>query len=118
MKAGFSPQLTLTAAILRRGGFAEVGPVAPGELTYVRVSGARDPAARRCAPTPRRERRRWPSGRWTGLTRRDRRRSTSRGTPYVSWAAPQFMGRYDGDYDHLARLWEWDVIGDDEEGAE
>ena len=32
-------------------------------------------------------------------------------TPYLSWAAPQFMGRYGGDYDHLARLWEWGVIG-------
>ena len=41
-------------------------------------------------------------------------------TPYVSWAAPQFIGRYGGDYDHLARLWEWHVIGggDDEGGVE
>ena len=29
-----------------------------------------------------------------------------RKTPYVSWAAPQFIGRFAGDYDHLARLWE------------
>ncbi|MBS0332131.1 MAG: PD-(D/E)XK nuclease family protein, partial [Proteobacteria bacterium] len=33
--AGFSPQLTLTAAILAHGGFAEIGPLKPGELTYL-----------------------------------------------------------------------------------
>ena len=35
-------------------------------------------------------------------------------TPYESWAAPQFIGRYGGDYDHLARLWEWHVVGESE----
>ena len=41
-------------------------------------------------------------------------------TPYVSWAAPQFIDQYGGDYDHLARLWEWHVIGetDADGGAE
>ena len=33
-------------------------------------------------------------------------------TGYLSWAMPQFIGRYVGDYDHLARLWEWHVIGE------
>jgi len=28
---------------------------------------------------------------------------------------PQFIGRFGGDYDHLARLWEWGVIGGDGE---
>ena len=37
-------------------------------------------------------------------------------TPYVSWAAPQFMGNQGGNYDHLARVWEWSVIGDGDEG--
>ena len=39
-------------------------------------------------------------------------------TPYLSWAAPQFIGKYAGDYDHLARLWEWHVIGEGEEAGE
>ena len=40
--------------------------------------------------------------------------------PYLAWAAPQFINQYAGDYDHLARLWEWHVIGegDAEGGAE
>ena len=37
--------------------------------------------------------------------------------PYVSWAAPQFIDQFDGDYDHLARLWEWHVIGEGEAEA-
>ena len=38
-------------------------------------------------------------------------------TPYVSWAAPQFIHQFEGDYDHLARLWEWHVIGEGEAEA-
>jgi ATP-dependent helicase/nuclease subunit B len=43
-----------------------------------------------------------------------------RATAYASWAAPQFIGQFEGDYDHLARLWEWWVIGegDAEAGGE
>jgi ATP-dependent helicase/nuclease subunit B len=40
-----------------------------------------------------------------------------RETPYVAWATPQFMGKWGGDYDHLGRLWEWGVIGDEEDAA-
>jgi len=117
MRVGFSPQLTLTGAILARGGFADLGPIAPGELLYVRVSGGR---------TPGREERRGVPGEsetlaeaaFEGLGRRvalfDRA-----DTPYPSWAAPQFIGRQGGDYDHLARVWEWHMIGEgDAEGGE
>jgi len=31
--------------------------------------------------------------------------------PYPSWVAPQFMGNFGGNYDHLARVWEWHVSG-------
>ena len=36
-------------------------------------------------------------------------------TPYLAWAAPQFISQHAGDYDHLSRLYEWHVMG---EGAE
>ena len=39
-------------------------------------------------------------------------------TPYVSWAAPQFMGNQGGNYDHLARVWEWMVVGGAESEGE
>src|SRR5690606_21729150 len=32
-----SPQLPLEAALLQRGAFEDLGPVSPGELTYVRL---------------------------------------------------------------------------------
>src|SRR3546814_10565915 len=45
VKSGFSPQLTLTAAILMQGGFADLGRTRPGDLTYLEVTG-RKPAGR------------------------------------------------------------------------
>jgi ATP-dependent helicase/nuclease subunit B len=39
-------------------------------------------------------------------------------TPYRSWARPQFIGLRGEDYDHLARLWEWYVVGDGPENGE
>ena len=39
-------------------------------------------------------------------------------TPYRSWERPQFIGQYGGDYDHLARLWEWHVIGEPGDASE
>jgi ATP-dependent helicase/nuclease subunit B len=114
VKAGLSPQLTLTAAILGAGGFADLGTLAPGELVYVRVSGGRIPGREE----PRgagEETRAMAAAALAGLRKRiawfDRPE-----TPYVSWATPQFIGRWGGDYDHLARLWEWYVIGEDETG--
>ena len=46
-----------------------------------------------------------------GLKRRVLRFSDPQ-TPYRAWAMPQFIGRFGGDHDHLARLWEWHVMGD------
>ena len=39
-------------------------------------------------------------------------------TPYTSWVAPQFMGNFGGNYDHLARVWEWHVVGGEDEAPE
>ena len=67
---------------------------------------------------PRGESETWPPAALEGLKRRVARFDQA-DTPYPSWAAPQFIGRYGGDYDHLARLWEWHVIGEGEgEGGE
>jgi ATP-dependent helicase/nuclease subunit B len=116
MDVGFSPQLTLTAAIVAAGGFRAAGPSEPGELVYVRVSGGRKPGE----DLVRAESGESPElGRKAleGLRRRVGR-FASPDTPYISWAAPQFMHQRGGDYDHLARVWEWHVIGEGEEGGE
>ncbi len=110
METGFSPQLTLTAALAQAGGFTAAGALTPGQLVYVRVTGGR---------TPGEELVRAEVGdsldlgqeALEGLKRRIGR-FASPDTPYVSWAAPQFLHERRGDYDHLARVWEWHVIGD------
>jgi ATP-dependent helicase/nuclease subunit B len=116
VRAGLAPQLTLTAAILQAGGFAEAGVIAPGDLVYVRVSGGRKPGEEivRAAAA---ESLILAGAALEGLKARIERFDDP-ATPYVSWAAPQFIGKYAGDYDHLARLWEWHVIGEGEEAGE
>ena len=109
VEAGLAPQLTLTGAILAAGGFADAGRLAPGQLLYVRVSGGRVPGEEQARD----------GGEGPALSAKALAGLKSRvvhfenpATPYVSWAVPQFIGQYGGDYDHLARLWEWHVIGE------
>ncbi|MNE08484.1 PD-(D/E)XK nuclease superfamily protein [compost metagenome] len=114
IKAGFSPQLTLTGAILAAGGFEKTnGPVPPQELTYVKVVGrkkAGDVVVRAAGA----EAEALCDAALQGLMARvgefDRPE-----TPYLSWAAPHLMGSY-SPYNLLARVWEWHVIGGAEEG--
>ena len=110
--SGLAPQLTLTAAILRHGGFAGVGQTEANDLVYVRVSGGRVPGLEILrgggADSPDLAERAL-----EGLRKRITAfEDVEQG--YLSWAAPQFINQYPGDYDHLARLWEWHVIGEGE----
>jgi ATP-dependent helicase/nuclease subunit B len=106
--AGLAPQLTLTGAILMHGGFEDLGPLTPGELLYVRITGGRQPGrveARDGGDAAGRS-----LDALAGLGRRVAAFDLQQ-TPYVSWARPQFI-HTGGDYDHLARVWEWRVVGD------
>jgi ATP-dependent helicase/nuclease subunit B len=117
--AGFAPQLTLTAAILAAGGFAEAGPTVPNELTYLKVIGRRVPGKVVIVSDP-------TTARPDPATAADMAELAIEGllsriaqydnedTPYLSWVAPQFMGSFGGNYDHLARVWEWHVVGEGE----
>jgi ATP-dependent helicase/nuclease subunit B len=112
---GFSPQLTLTAAILQAGGFPDLGPLAPGDLTYLEITGrkpagkvetraaAGDESAEAAA--------RALAGLAELVTRFD-----NPAQPYLSRTAPQFVKARMSDYDHLARVFEWSTSG--EEGEE
>jgi ATP-dependent helicase/nuclease subunit B len=115
VQTGFSPQLTLTAAILARGGFAAIGPVPPGELVYLEITG-RKPAGREEIRAG------------AGSESHDAAEHALEGLktliaryqhpdqPFVSRTAPQFVHDYAGDYGHLARVFEWSTSGDDGEG--
>ena len=113
--SGLSPQLTLTAAIIAGGGFTDVGRALPRQMVYVKVSGGRPPGKE-----------------FIVIDDTDAEQETERAlerlkdkvaqydhpdTGYPSWATPQFIGKFVGDYDHLARLWEWHVIGGGDEGG-
>jgi ATP-dependent helicase/nuclease subunit B len=112
--AGFAPQLTLTAAILANGGFEGVD-APPGELGYVRVTG-RKPPGEELIRVPGSKAGAAADKALQGLMRRVAM-FDDESVPYASWAAPQFLGRIGGEYDQLARLWEWMVLGADEEEA-
>ena len=109
--AGFYPQLTLTAAILRHGGFDGIAARDVGDMMYVRV-----------APETVAERKVFEKGvsnddlAENALTSLKRRLDAygRADKAYLSWTAPQFLKNRGGDYDQLARLYEWYVLGDDE----
>jgi ATP-dependent helicase/nuclease subunit B len=114
--AGFSPQLTLEAAMLMQGGFREVpAATATPELHYVKLGGRARLAAREVQDIR--------DGvsvaamidaHVAGLTALARRFAVE-GGGYVSRPYPQFASRY-APYDHLARVAEWSVQEDDEAG--
>jgi ATP-dependent helicase/nuclease subunit B len=120
VKTGFSPQLTLTAAVMARGGFADVGPVAPGELTYLEVTGRKPPGREEVRAAP-------DGDNDEVLNSRDAADQALEGMArlvarfadpaqgYASRTAPQFVKLYVSDYDHLARVFEWSTSGEDDE---
>ena len=88
------------------------GPVEPEELTYVRVVGRKVPGEQ-AARASGAEAAALSQAALAGLKARVARFDSER-TPYLSWVAPQFMGNFGGNYDHLARVWEWHVVGGEE----
>ncbi|AXS39074.1 double-strand break repair protein AddB [Breoghania sp. L-A4] len=113
----FAPQLPLEAAMLRLGGFEGIDPARPvSELAYVVLRGGSTPGD--YAPRNPEE-----GGigdladnalaRLAGLIAA----YDDEAQGYLSRARPKFEGNVDGDYDHLARVQEWSLGGDDEETA-
>jgi ATP-dependent helicase/nuclease subunit B len=115
VKSGFAPQLTLTGAILAQAGLSGTGPVEPEDLTYVRVIG-RKVAGDAKTIAEGSEAADLSMAALAGLKARIARFDVQT-TPYLSWVAPQFMGNHGGNYDHLARVWEWHVAGAEESEA-
>ena len=104
---GFAPQLPLTAAIMAAGGFGQ--PADPSQLLYVRVGGS---SGGKEADVSKSGAAKLASDEYARLIEAvalydDPMRA------YPSWEAPQFMGNFGGNFDHLARVWEWFVVGGD-----
>ncbi len=121
VRTGFSPQLSLTAAIARAGGFPGLGAPEPGQLLYVTVTGRRPPATEVDRSGDAQSRDAQP----VALTVDEALEGLNRliatyeraDQAYVSRTAPQFAQRAFSDYDHLARVREWSVA-DEAEGGE
>lgn len=114
VKAGFSPQLTLSGAILMNGGFRGLGPLKLEELTYVRLTGRRpageftDALGEKLQPGAE-------SGQALEGLKALIARFDDPARPYLSRTAPAKVKLYASDYDHLARVREWSAIGEGDE---
>lgn len=116
VRAGLSPQLTLEAAILRKGGFKSIpagGSVA--ELVYVRLRGGAEPGEVQPVKledeTP------------DGMAEHALAEMTKvlaqfadPENPYYSLLHPMWSTHY-GTYDHLARVQEWSLVGGTKDGS-
>jgi ATP-dependent helicase/nuclease subunit B len=112
--AGFSPQLTLTAAILAHGTFEDVGQLKPGDLTYLEITGRKPAGREEVRATAGDESHEATERALTGLKELIARYWRA-DQPFVSRTAPQFVHQYAGDYDHLARVFEWSTSGEEDE---
>ncbi len=108
VRAGFAPQLTLEAAILRNGGFPEIPRGSVAALVYVQLKGG-EPAGEEVpidfkdgTPDGQADR---ALARFTEVIRR----FDSEEQPFRSLVHPMWKARY-GDYDHLARVKEWSLV--------
>jgi len=114
--AGFSPQLTLEAAMLLHGAFDGLPRITvTPDLLYVHASGGRKPFEPLPIKPPRGEDREVAAivaeheGRLRGLLAR----FLTGEAAYTSRPYPKFAKSY-GDYDHLARVLEWSLGGEGE----
>ncbi|HEX7886600.1 MAG TPA: double-strand break repair protein AddB [Phenylobacterium sp.] len=114
VQTGFSPQLTLTAAILQAGGFPELGPLKPGDLTYLEITG-RKPAGKVETRAAAGDESAEAAARALEGLHNLAARFDNPAQPYLSRVAPQFVKARMGDYDHLARVFEWSTSGEDGE---
>jgi ATP-dependent helicase/nuclease subunit B len=116
VRMGLSPQLTLEAAILREGGFAEIpADSSVGELVYVRLSGNNPPGEERSLelkikqndqPQPPDAAADYARAQLEALIRKFENEDQA----YTSLNLPMWTNRY-GTYDDLARIKEWSAAG-------
>jgi ATP-dependent helicase/nuclease subunit B len=112
--AGFSPQLTLSGAILMSGGFSKIGALQPMELAYVQLTGRRPAGVIRSALGESEAPLDAVASALDGL-KAVIARFDDPATAYLSRTAPEKVKLYASDYDHLARVREWTSIGGEAE---
>jgi ATP-dependent helicase/nuclease subunit B len=113
VRIGVSPQLTLEAAILRRGGFPDIPADASiAELVYVSVRGG-DPAGDDVPIEFKDGDADFHADRAFEKLKAMAARFEDEQQPYLPLVLSMWKSRY-GTYDHLARVKEWSVAGPDD----
>jgi ATP-dependent helicase/nuclease subunit B len=115
VQVGFAPQLTLEAAMLARGAFAEAGGVKAIGALYLKLGGAKGGETRELA---------FKDQSFADVVDKHftelvllLEQFALVETPYLSRPYPKFASRF-GAYDHLARVKEWSATGGlESEGA-
>ncbi|AWN46795.1 double-strand break repair protein AddB [Methylobacterium terrae] len=114
--AGFSPQLTLEAAMLRAGAFKGLGAAAETpDLLYVRAGGGKTPLDPMPLKAPRNDGRTLPElveAHVAGLRQLVGAFMAGEAS-YLSRPYPKYAKAY-SDYDHLARVREWSLVEGEE----
>jgi ATP-dependent helicase/nuclease subunit B len=110
VRTGVAPQLSLEAAMLRRGAFSEIAPnVSITELIYVKLKGGEPPGEERIIDLKEQSPDAAADAAYQKLkalvTRFD-----DEDTPYRSLVLSMWKDRY-GTYDDLARVKEWSLLG-------
>jgi ATP-dependent helicase/nuclease subunit B len=115
VRMGLSPQLTLEAAILREGGFANIpADSSVGELAYVRLSGNNPPGEHKSLELKIKNETPQHPDHAAAYARQQLevliRKFENESEPYRSLCLPIWTNRY-GAYDDLARIKEWSAAG-------
>jgi len=111
-----SPQLALEGALLRRGGFRDLGALRPADLAFIRLkpSGEVKQESILDIKGSLKDAQDLADEAWARLAELLQHYNDP-STGYLSRALPFREGDTEGDYDHLARVLEWSAGG---EGAE
>jgi len=115
VKAGFSPQLTLEAKMLRQGGFEGLPPLDAEEALYLKLGGAAGGEEKHAG------------GKGENILELAERHFAGlkmlldafacADTPYQSRPFPKLVPRF-SDYDHLARVKEWSATGGESDSGD
>jgi ATP-dependent helicase/nuclease subunit B len=114
VRTGLAPQLTLEAAILRKGGFPGIpAESSVAEIAYVLVKGGEPPGESKFISFKDSTADSQADDALAKLTTLAKR-FEDEDTPYCSLVHPMWKNHY-GDYDHLARVLEWTSAGEEDD---
>jgi ATP-dependent helicase/nuclease subunit B len=114
VRTGLAPQLTLEAAILRKGGFASIPAGSTvSEIAYVLVKGGEPPGDSKFISL-RDGTVDFHADRALDKLTQLAQKFEDEDTPYRSLVHPMWATQY-GDYDHLARVLEWTSAGEEDD---